>query len=178
MHVPGAGRTAFGAEAAMQAKVFVFGHDPLGLDGLNIDRLGRDWSRARQHRRNSPSGHWARKRCNRSGKIDAGVALDTQGAEKTVCTSQFRQRCTSPPACFEIESELDLGLNVLQRDRILDVRHPKSAIESNPIVIRPFVDAHLLADEIVIGVGRARTSSPRQKARSRSRPHGHARRPR
>src|SRR5271166_7138381 len=30
-HIPGAGRTALGAEAAMQANIFVLDHDPSGL---------------------------------------------------------------------------------------------------------------------------------------------------
>ena len=34
LHVPGAGGTAFGAQAAMQADVFVLHHDPPGLEAV------------------------------------------------------------------------------------------------------------------------------------------------
>ena len=45
------------------------------------------------------------------------------GAEKTVCTSQLRQRCASATASGEIEAEFDFGADVLQRDRRVGVRN-------------------------------------------------------
>src|ERR1700712_5165286 len=41
LHVPGAGGAAFGTQSAMQAEIFVLGHDAPGLQGLrNVEVLG------------------------------------------------------------------------------------------------------------------------------------------
>src|ERR1041384_1340818 len=85
-HVPGRGRTAFGAEPAMQADVFVLYHQPLRLrqrprteDGL----LG-----VRRRRGQVGAQIELRRRVGRDGQtvhradVDAGVALDAQAVRE------------------------------------------------------------------------------------------------
>ena len=98
LHVPGAGRAALGAEAAVQADVLVLGHDPAGLSGVGDVEVLRQVHRRRLQAvaqvillavgGEGDAVHRA--------DVDAGVALDAERARRTPsATSQFRQRCAS-----------------------------------------------------------------------------------
>src|SRR6516164_3194782 len=49
---------------------------------------------------------------------------------------------------IEIVAELDLGLDVAQRNHLVAQRNPVAPVRSYVVVIAPFVDAHLLADDL------------------------------
>ena len=119
LHVPGAGRAALGAQAAVQADVLVLDHHAAGLQpartrtGLRQVAAPARVSRVRSSASSPLRGEGD---AVRRADVDAGVALDALAASvNTVCTSQFRQRCASFNAVCGVEAELDLDLDVAQR---------------------------------------------------------------
>ena len=81
LHVPGAGRAALGAQAAVQADVLVLGHDAAGFQRAgNVQILDQIQSRARSGACAGPfPRHSARRRCSPSGR----------------CRRRRRTRCTA-----------------------------------------------------------------------------------
>src|SRR5580765_1666569 len=78
LHVPGAGRAALGAQAAVQAHVFVLHHHAAGLELVrDVQRLV-DVARRRAQARAQVGLNAVRREADAVGRadVDAGVALD------------------------------------------------------------------------------------------------------
>ena len=79
--------------------------------------------------------------------VDAGIAFDAELRREhrlhvaIEAAPGFRQRQ------LRVEAELDLGLDVLERDHLVAQRHLVALIERDLVVVGPFVDAHLLAHQ-------------------------------
>src|SRR5882672_722015 len=121
LHVPGAGRAALGAQAAVQAHVLVLRHDPAGLErARDVEVLGgipRRCGKARaQVRLLAVLGE--RDAVHRAD-VDAGVALDAQpvGEHRLHVAVQAALRFLESGQ--RIEAELDFDLDVLQRDGLV-----------------------------------------------------------
>ncbi len=100
LHVPGAGGTAFGAQSAMQADVFVLHHDAPGLEPVgDIEILVRMREGAFSRWRRSASSPFSVKVMQSIGQISTQASHSMHsGAVNTVWMSQFRQRRASPSA--------------------------------------------------------------------------------
>ncbi len=85
--------------------------------------------------------------------IDAGVALDAElpGEHGLHVAVQAALRLLEGE--LVVVAELDLGADVLQRDDVVARRHAVALIERDVVVVGPFVDAHLLADDFHGGQG-------------------------
>ena len=116
LHVPGAGRTAFGAQPAMQAHILVLHHDAAGLqpvlhievlrqvDGRRLEPLAQ--IRFLAVRREGDAVHRA--------DIDAGIAFDAElrGEHRLHVAIQAAMRLAERE--LDVVAELDLGLDVAQ----------------------------------------------------------------
>src|SRR6266446_3805378 len=150
LHVPGAGGAALRAQAAVQADVLVLRHDPAGLERAgDVEILGgipRRRGEARAQVRllavlgEGDAVHRA--------DVHAGVALDAQpvGEHRLHVAVQAPLRFLE--SGHRIEAELDLDLDVLQRDRLVLPGHLVALVGRDRIVVAPLVDAHLLAREV------------------------------
>ena len=115
LHVPGAGRAALGAQAAVQADILVLDHDAAGLQRAgDVEVLRRDCAPARSAARAArPPRRSSVKVMQSTGQMSTQASHSMQSLSvNTVCTSQFRQRWASLKASLSIEAELDLGLDV------------------------------------------------------------------
>ena len=102
MHVPGGGGTTLGAESAVHADVLVFEHHPFRLGQLLGDKeslIGVDGGGREPALQILLLAVGSDGQAEDRTDVDAGIALDTRGASKTVCMSQFRQRSTSRAVC-------------------------------------------------------------------------------
>ena len=148
-HVPCAGRTALGAQAAMQADILVLDHDAPGLQRVADIKVLLEIG----CRRAEPGAQLCFLAVLGEGDavhradIDAGVALDAQLA------GEYRLNVAIQAALgFEIGelvviAEFDLGPDVVQRDRQIAQRHPVALVVRDVVVVAPLVDAHFLADQ-------------------------------
>src|SRR6267142_2467535 len=146
LHVPGAGRAALGAEAAVQADVLVLDHHALGLQrpgDVEVLRfiLGRRGEASAQLlllgvEDEADAVHRA--------DVDAGVALDAEAIGEDGLHVAVQSALRFLPRRGDIEAELDLHLHVL--DRRLDVGpwYLVARIAADFVVVAPLVDAHLL----------------------------------
>src|SRR5712691_6402629 len=155
LHVPGAGRAALGAQAAVQAHVLVLRHDPAGLEGTrNVEILG-----GIPRRRREPAAQLGFLAVLGEGDavhradVHAGVAFDAQlvGEHRLHVAVQAPLRFLE--AGHRIEAELDLDLDVLQRDRLVLPGNLVTLVGRDRVVVAPLVDAHLLAGEVHDGRG-------------------------
>src|SRR5690349_8393662 len=131
LHVPGPGRAALGAQAAVQADVLVLGHHPAGpqLAG-DVDVLGQVGGRRLQ----PPAQVALLLRVVGEGDavhradVDAGVALDAQlvGEHRLDVAVQAALRLLHRRD--GVEAELDLQLDVLQRLLLLAQRHLEAVV--------------------------------------------------
>ena len=175
LHVPGAGRAALGAQAAVQADVLVLDHDAAGLQRAGDVEVLRQVARRRAAAasRRSASSPLAVKVMQSIGQMSTQASHSMHSlAVNTVCTSQFRQRCAS------CERELARSkpsststLMFLQRDLGVARAAPCSARSGEiVVVVAPLVDAHLLRHQVHAAAAGARaTSSPWQKLVDRDR---------
>jgi hypothetical protein len=117
------GWAAFGAETAMQAEILVLGHHATGLDRLqDIDRLRKI---ERGHYQRSPQLDVRRVEDKRNAidraHVDAGVALDAQRRGKDGLDVAIETALCFAQSLFQVEAKLDLGFDVLERHRVLDM---------------------------------------------------------
>ena len=164
----------------MQAEVFVLGHDAAGLqiarDVKVLAEIGGGGAEPR-----TQLGFLAivgEGNAVHRADIGAGVAFDAQARRKDRLDVAVQAALRFLEADREIEPQFDLGLDVLQRDGFVLVRDLETQIGRNVVVVAPFVDAHLLADQI----GHRRqplAGRPRRGRRRRSTPppHGRGQRP-
>src|SRR6267154_1320176 len=150
LHVPGAGRAALGAQAAVQAHVLVLRHDLAGLErARDVEVLGgvpRRRGKARPQirfftvLRKGDAVHRA--------DVHAGVALDAQlvGEHRLHVAVQAPLRFLEPG--HRIEAEFDFDLDVLQRDFLVFPGNLVALVRRNRVVVAPLVDPHLLAGEV------------------------------
>src|SRR3989441_4727362 len=150
LHVPGAGRAALGAQAAVQAHVLVLRHDSARLQGArDVQILGGVLRRRGEARaqvrllavlREADAVHRA--------DVHAGVALDAQlvGEHRLHVAVQAPLRFLE--AGRRVEAELDLDLDVLQRDLLVLPGNNVALVGRDRVVVAPLVDAHLLAREV------------------------------
>ena len=119
LHVPRRGWTAFGAQAAMQAKVLVFGHDAAGLDRFrHIDRLGKV---GRRRARASRAARPPRVRHERDAigrtNVDTGVALDARRGRENRLHIAIEATLRLGDREGRVKAEFDFGANIFQRQR-------------------------------------------------------------
>src|SRR5579883_1467126 len=155
-HVPRPGGTTLRAQSAMQAHVLVLGHDAAGLEAVrNIDVLGEVSGRRLQAGAQLSFGrvgqerdavHWA--------DVDAGVALDAQRSGEYGLDVAVEAAFSLLKGKLRVEAQLNLGLDVLERDDLVPQRHAQALVRRDLVVVAPLVDAHLLAHHID---GRQRT---------------------
>ena len=129
LHVPGTGRTALGAQAAVQADVLVLHHHAAGLERAgHVEVLRAVVGRRPQPRRADPSSSpLAVKLMQSIGQMSTQASHSMHSlSANTVCTSQLRQRCASATGELRVEAQLDLDLDVLQRDLRLLQRHAEA----------------------------------------------------
>ena len=180
LHVPCAGRAALGAKAAMQAEVLVLGHDAAGLDRLgDVDRLGKIGRRRVERGAQRLSlGASATKEMQSVGQMStqASHSMHARRGEHRLM-SQLRQRCASANATAGRSRAPPRRRCSSARSALSACGTLKRSIERDRVVVAPFVNAHLLADQIghrrrplgeVLRRGKRR--------RSKSPPRGHARR--
>src|SRR2546421_10498620 len=117
LHIPGAGRAAFGAQSTMQAKVFVLGHDASGLQRLGdieILRIGMGG------RRGQPPAQLGFRAVLREGDavhrtdIDASIALDAFGPFEDGLHVAVQATLGFHERLLDVETELDLDFDILQ----------------------------------------------------------------
>src|SRR5436309_122117 len=150
LHVPGARGAALGAQSAVQAHVLVLRHDLSGLEGpRDVEVLGRI------PRRRGEAGAQVRllavlgeSDAIHRADVHAGVALDAQpvGEHRLHVAVQAPLRFLE--SGHRIEAELDLDLDVLQRDRLVLPRSLVAVVGRDRVVVTPLVDTHLLAGEV------------------------------
>src|SRR5580658_4785756 len=150
LHVPGSSRATFGAQPAMQADVFVLGHDTAGLEQAgDIDVLREILRRRLQSLtqidflaigREGDAIHRA--------DVDAGVALDTELIGEDGLGIAIETALRLFEGELGIEPQLDLGADVAESQRQFLVRHLEALVVGDVVVVAPLVDAHFLADQI------------------------------
>src|SRR6266446_6671554 len=150
LHVPGAGGAALRAQAAVQADVLVLRHDPAGLERAgDVEILGgipRRRGEARAQVRllavlgEGDAVHRA--------DVHAGVALDAQPVGEHRLHVAVQAPLGFLEAGHRVETELDLDLDVLQRDRLVLPGNLVALVGRDRVVVAPLVDAHLLAGEV------------------------------
>ncbi len=125
LHIPGPGRTALGAQPAMQADILVLGHDAPGLEQAgDIDVLGQI-----ERRRLQPAAQLGlvavlgEADAIHRTDIDAGIAFDAELVGKDRLGVAIEAALCLLEGEHGIEAQLDLGLDVAQRQRQLLMRH-------------------------------------------------------
>src|SRR5687767_9787064 len=144
LHVPGAGRAALGAQPAVQAHVLVLHHDTPGLEPVgDVEIL-----RGMQRRRGQPRAQLRflavlreRDAVHRAD-IDARVAFDAElrREHRLHVAVQAPLRFRVPG--LRVETELDLDLDVAQRDLLVAPRHRVAHLRGDRVVVAPLVYAH------------------------------------
>src|SRR5437762_3177763 len=150
LHVPGARGAALGAQPAVQAHVLVLRHDLAGLErARDVEVLGGI------PRRRGEAGAQLRflavlgeSDAIHGADVHAGVALDAQpvGEHRLHVAVQAPLRFLE--SGHRIEAELDLDLDVLQRDRLVLPGNLVALVGRDRVVVAPLVDAHFLAREV------------------------------
>src|SRR6266545_1217742 len=150
LHVPGARRAALGAQAAVQAHVLVLRHDPAGLEGArDVEVLG-----GIPRRRGEAGAQVRLLAVLREGDaihradVDAGVAFDAQLVREHRLPVAVQAALRFLEAGGRIETDLDLDLDVLQRDFLVLPGNLVAFVGRDLVVVAPLVDAHLLAREV------------------------------
>src|SRR5438552_1463003 len=146
LHVPGAGRAALGAQAAVQADVLVLHHHAAGLE------RPRDVEVLRQvfcGRIQMVSQFFficiaGERDAVHRADVDAGIALDAQPVGEHRLHVAVEAALRLLPRRGDVEAELDLGLDVLQRDLDVAPGHLVAHVGVDLVVVAPLVDAHLL----------------------------------
>src|SRR6266498_18361 len=150
LHVPGAGRAALGAQAAVQANVFVLHHHLAGLELARDVEILRGVLRRRHKARAQVRLLAVLREADAVHRADvhAGVALDAQlvGEHRLHVAVQAPLRFLE--AGGRVEAELDLDLDVLQRDLLVLPGNNVALVGRDRVVVAPLVDAHLLAREV------------------------------
>src|SRR5213594_421321 len=150
LHVPGARGAALRAQSAVQAHVLVLRHDPAGREGArDVEVLGG--IPRRRGEAGAQLGFLAvlgESDAIHGADVHAGVALDAQlvGEHRLHVAVQAPLRFLE--AGHRIEAELDLDLDVLQRDRLVLPGNLVALVGRDRVVVAPLVDAHLLAREV------------------------------
>ena len=129
-HVPGTGRAALGAQPAMQAHIFVLGHDPAGLQPIAdvqilLEVQGRGHQPLAQLVLGAVVGEGD---AVHRADVDAGVAFDAE-----LPGEHGLHVAIEAPLGFEIAqlfviAELDLDPDVRERHRGVAQRHPVAQI--------------------------------------------------
>ncbi len=118
LHVPRAGRTPLGAQAAVQAHVLVLHHHPAGLERARHVKILRAVVRGHAQPRPQlvlvavPGEVDAVHRAD----VDAGVAFDAQAVGKDGLHVAVEAALRLGERELRVEAELDLDLDVLQRE--------------------------------------------------------------
>src|ERR1700733_6482531 len=121
----------------MQAEILVLHYHPPSLDRLrDVDLLGKV-ERGRDQRTAQlifgRVGH-ERDAIDRA-YVNAGVALDAQRSRKDGLHIAVETALRFAQSLLQVEPEFDLGLDVLERHRVLDMRNLKPAIERDRVVV-------------------------------------------
>src|SRR5262249_49360891 len=77
--------------------------------------------------------------------VDAGIAFDAELAGEYGLHVAIEAAFGLFQRQIGIIAELDLRLDIAERDHLVAMRHPKALIERDLVVVAPFMDAHLLA---------------------------------
>src|SRR5262245_38021967 len=134
----------------MQADVLVLDHDAAGLETiLDVEILGQilRW-------RVQPLAQVGFLAVRREGDavhradVDAGIAFDAKLRRKYGLHVAVQAAAGFREGELVIEAKLDLGLDILERDHLVAVRHLVALVERDLVVVAPFVDAHLLAHDL------------------------------
>src|SRR5712691_6815979 len=146
LHVPGAGRAALGAQAAVQADVLVLHHDAAGLERSRDIEVLREVARRRVQL--VPQflliGIQGEGDAVHRADVDAGIALDAQPVGEHRLHIAVEAALRLLPRRGDVEAELDLGLHILQRDPDVAPGHLVARVGVDLVVVAPLVDAHLL----------------------------------
>src|SRR5690348_18301397 len=149
-HVPRTGRAALGAQAAMQADVFVLGHHATGLDGLRHVQILLDVFRRCSEAR-AQIGFLAvggeRDAIHRA-HIHAGVAFDADILREHRLHVAIQAALRLLPRGLHVEAQLDFLLDALECLFLGRPRHDVAFVRRDVVVVTPLVDAHLLRDEV------------------------------
>src|SRR5262249_50431561 len=119
LHVPGTGRAALGAETAVQADILVLDHDPPGLQRIaNIEILREIGCRsAKTGAQLRFLAIFGKGDAIHRADVDASIALDAQLAREDSLDIAVEAALGFEIGELVVKPELDLGLDVLQRDR-------------------------------------------------------------
>src|SRR6516165_4035327 len=133
----------------MQTDVFIFDHDPAGLQRIaDIEILLAIESGSHQAAAQVLFGAvLGEGDAVHRTDVDAGVALDAQRAGEHRLHVAIETALGLEVAELLVIAELDLDLDVLERDRGISQRNPVAQIVRDVVVVAPLVDAHLLADQ-------------------------------
>src|SRR5580700_6493096 len=133
----------------MQAHVLILHHDAAGFQVVaDIEVLGVVLGRRLQP--GAQIGFFAvggKGDAVHRADVDAGIALDAELAGEDGLDVAIEAALGFLERQFEVIAELDLGLDVAQRHHFLAMRHLIALIRRDLVVVRPFVDAHLLAGD-------------------------------
>ena len=148
-HVPRAGRTAFGAQAAMQADVFILHHHAAGFQQIGNVQILREIQRRRGEMRAQRHLLVVAREGDAIHRtdVDAGIAFDADilaehGFDIAIqATLRFGERG------LRIEAEFDFDFYTFQRFLFFAPRHGVADVVGDVVVVAPLVDAHLLRDE-------------------------------
>src|SRR6185312_3047228 len=150
LHVPGAGRAALGAEAAMQADILVLDHDAAGLEAAaDVKILGRvDRRRVEAAAQLFLLAVGGEGDAVHRADVDAGVALDAELRREDRLNIAIEAALGLEIGQLVVEAELDLDPDVLEDDLLVLERDAVAEIVRDVVVVAPLVDAHLLAGEV------------------------------
>src|SRR5437667_1629965 len=150
LHVPGARGAALGAQSAVQADVLVLDHHPARLQLPRHVQVLRGVPR-RGVEAAAQVGFFAVPReadAVHRADVHAGVALDAQPVGEHRLHVAVQAALGFLEAGGGVETELDLDLDVLQRDRLVLPGNRVARVGGDRVVVAPLVDTHLLAREV------------------------------
>src|ERR1700730_12877588 len=134
----------------MQANVLILGHDAPGLEAVrDRDVLSKVRGRSLEVGAQLRLGRVGREGdAVHRADVDAGFAFDAQRGGEHSLDIAVEAALGLLEGELHVVTELDLGLDVLERHHLVAQRHAQPLVGRNLVVVAPLVDAHLLAHHV------------------------------